>query len=58
MRFPPLPKYYDSVNGINFEDYNDGVSFERPISLWRTAYSSITQSRADLPDVVGGGKAS
>lgn len=54
MRFPPLPKYYDSVNGINFDDYNDGVSFERPISLWRTAYSSITQSRADLPNVVGG----
>ena len=32
-----------------------GVGFERPISLWRTAYSTVTQSRSDLPDAIGAG---
>ena len=30
-----------------------GVGYERPISLWRTAYSSVTQSRKQYPDAVG-----
>lgn len=32
-----------------------GVGFERPISLWRTAYSTVTQARRNLPDAIGAG---
>lgn len=53
MRFPPKSKYSDPVNGVEWSDYNKGLGFQRPISLWRTAYSTITQSRRSLPDVVG-----
>jgi len=53
MRFPPLAKWADKSQGVDWTDYSAGVGFERPISLWRTAYSSITQSRADLPDLIG-----
>jgi dipeptidase len=35
------------------DQYSAGLGFERPVSLWRTAYSSITQSRRDLPDTIG-----
>jgi hypothetical protein len=55
MRFPAVPKWVDSVNGVSYEQYNAGVGFERPISLWRTAYSTVTQSRSYLPDVIGAG---
>jgi dipeptidase len=41
------------VNGINAEDYKTSVFPNRPISLWRTAYASIAQSRASLPDALG-----
>jgi dipeptidase len=30
-----------------------GRMYERPISLWRTSYSTITQSRSWLPNVIG-----
>jgi dipeptidase len=53
MRFPPMSKLRDPVNGVSYTAYNDGIGFQRPISLWRTAYSSITQSRRHLPDVIG-----
>lgn len=40
------------MNGVSPAAYNSGLDFQRPISLWRTAYSTITQSRANVPDVL------
>ena len=53
MRWPTLQKWEDKVEGISPEAEKGGLSFQRPISLWRTAYSTVTQSRASLPDAVG-----
>lgn len=53
MRFPPRGFRVDPVEGINRDQYNAGLGFQRPISLWRTAYSSLTQSRRHLPDEIG-----
>eukprot|EP00518_Triparma_eleuthera_P000726 CAMPEP_0182463258 /NCGR_PEP_ID=MMETSP1319-20130603/7237_1 /TAXON_ID=172717 /ORGANISM="Bolidomonas pacifica, Strain RCC208" /LENGTH=704 /DNA_ID=CAMNT_0024662777 /DNA_START=101 /DNA_END=2212 /DNA_ORIENTATION=- len=49
------PARYDQspVDGMTKEDLVAG-RFERTISLFRTSYSFVTQSRASLPDVVGG----
>ena len=49
----PLSKLADDVNGISRHAYDAGIGFQRHISLWRTAYSTVTQSRASLPDVIG-----
>lgn len=53
MRYAPVGKTHDPVNGLSADQFNAGLGFQRPISLWRTAYSSITQSRAGLPDEIG-----
>ena len=53
MRFAPIGKARDPDNGLTADEYNAGLGFQRAISLWRTTYSSITQSRASLPDEVG-----
>jgi hypothetical protein len=53
MRWPAVSKYEDKVEGVSWDAQQQGLGFERPISLWRTAYSTVTQSRASLPDVVG-----
>jgi Peptidase family C69 len=53
QRWPAMSKWEDEVEGVSFESQNNGLAFQRPISLWRTAYSTVTQSRAYLPDVVG-----
>eukprot|EP01038_Epipyxis_sp_PR26KG_P009867 gene9867-13274_t len=53
MRFPPSSKYRDNVNGISSAEYNAGLGFERPISLWRTAYSTVAQARGNFPDAIG-----
>lgn len=49
----PLSKYEDDLDGVSREAYDAGIGFQRHISLWRTAYSTVTQSRASLPDVIG-----
>ena len=56
MRYSPTGKLTDPDNGIvrsdiNASSFNLGTG--RAISLWRTAYSSITQSRPGLPDEIG-----
>ena len=52
----PMCRCYTCVyNNVYPPMYNIGVGFERPISLWRTAYSTVTQSRSDLPDAIGAG---
>jgi dipeptidase len=38
---------------LTAEDYKTTVFPNRPISLWRTAYASIAQSRGSLPDSLG-----
>ena len=43
MRWPTLQKWEDKVEGISPEAEKSGLSFQRPISLWRTAYSTVTQ---------------
>lgn len=53
MRFPALLKTADPVNGITKEGFYAGISGPRPISLWRTAYSTVTQSRRSLPAAIG-----
>jgi dipeptidase len=76
MRFPPMTKWRDPVQGVTYDSYmhgtfltlmnssrmqcdpstvpfHTGLGFQRPISLWRTTYSSITQARSNLPDVIG-----
>ncbi|CAN0535833.1 unnamed protein product, partial [Ectocarpus sp. 8 AP-2014] len=43
-----------SLDGsTTLEDSKEGF-FERSISIFRTSYSSVTQSRSFLPDEVGG----
>lgn len=51
--FPFAKKTADPVNGITPIEANAGLGFERAISIWRTAYSTVTQSRASLPDSIG-----
>lgn len=54
MRYSPMSKLRDPVNGITTQEYlHTGLGFQRPISLWRTAYATVTQSRKSLPDLVG-----
>jgi dipeptidase len=52
MRWPPISKEEDEVEGVSFAA-SIANDFERPMSLWRTSYSTIAQARANLPDVVG-----
>lgn len=54
MRYPPTSVLKDPVNGISFQEYDASLGFQRAISLFRTAYSTVTQSRAHLPEVLGG----
>lgn len=49
----PVSSFEDKFNGITRQEYDAGIGFQRHISLWRTAYSTVTQSRASLPDVIG-----
>lgn len=53
MRYLPSKLSKDPINGINPDDLKVGLGYQRQISLWRTAYSTITQSRSHLPDVIG-----
>jgi len=54
MRFVPRSVRTDPIEGISLLQYQKGLGWQRPLSLWRTAYASITQSRKALPDVIGG----
>ena len=51
----PIPEsiFNDEFNGVSRAAYDAGIGFQRHISLWRTAYSTVTQSRASLPDIIG-----
>eukprot|EP00602_Paraphysomonas_sp_CaronLab_P001527 CAMPEP_0185030236 /NCGR_PEP_ID=MMETSP1103-20130426/17058_1 /TAXON_ID=36769 /ORGANISM="Paraphysomonas bandaiensis, Strain Caron Lab Isolate" /LENGTH=696 /DNA_ID=CAMNT_0027565273 /DNA_START=81 /DNA_END=2171 /DNA_ORIENTATION=- len=40
-------------DGLDWPEYKTLAFPNRAISIWRTAYSAITQSRANLPDEVG-----
>lgn len=53
MRYPPSSKVRDPENGISIPENAESLGFGRPISLWRTAYATVTQSRKFLPDLVG-----
>lgn len=53
MRYPPTSVLKDPVNGISYQEYEESLGFQRAISLFRTAYSTVTQSRRSLPDAVG-----
>ena len=53
MRYLPGKKSVDPINGVTPDEINAGLGFQRQISLWRTAYSSLTTSRAHLPDSIG-----
>jgi dipeptidase len=50
------PTRYDGttqwMDGVTFERLREG-HFERAISLHRTIYSYVTQSRSWLPDAIG-----
>ena len=43
MRWPAMSKWVDKVEGVSRESIHAGLDFQRPISLWRTAYSTVTQ---------------
>jgi hypothetical protein len=58
IRNPQLTKKADPVNGISTAATNAGLDFERTISLWRTTYSTVTQARSNLPNVIGAGSQS
>jgi dipeptidase len=53
MRYGPVFKWQDTTNGVSFKAFENGIGFQRPISLWRTSYATVTTSRKDLPDEVG-----
>ncbi|CAM9381692.1 unnamed protein product [Ascophyllum nodosum] len=62
LHFPSLGPYGDvdrydpgaSLDGsTTLQEAWEGGFYERSISLFRTSYSSVTQSRAHLPDEVG-----
>ena len=53
MRYMPTPKWEDKVNGVVWDAYKTGYGYQRVISLWRTAYATVTQSRAGLPNEIG-----
>lgn len=53
MRYGPLFKWQDGANGITYSQFEKGIGFQRPISLWRTSYATVTQSRKNLPDEIG-----
>eukprot|EP01041_Mallomonas_annulata_P009869 gene9869-20534_t len=53
MRFMPMGPWEDATNGVDWKKYSQGLGYPRVISLWRTAYATVTQSRATLPDEVG-----
>lgn len=48
FRHGALSKEEDNTNGVEREQFYDGLGFGRPISLWRTTYGSVTQSRSSL----------
>jgi dipeptidase len=52
-RWKKMARDQDPVEGVTDYAENVGLRFNRPISVWRAAYSTVTQSRAFLPDVVG-----
>jgi len=54
MRYMPTPLWQDPINGVEWDAYKKGLGYQRVISLWRTAYSTVTQSRGFLPDEIGG----
>lgn len=53
MRYPPTPALKDPENGVTYEEFEHSLGSQRAISLFRTSYSTVTQSRAHLPDVIG-----
>jgi dipeptidase len=54
MRYNPVNSLQDPVDGVSRESFlHHGLGFHRAISIWRTAYSTITQSRAGLPNEIG-----
>jgi dipeptidase len=52
-RFTPINPKLDPVNGVSSEEYLAGRMFERPISISWTAYSTVSQARAALPNEIG-----
>ena len=55
LRHYAMTKDEDPINGVDPEDLNAALGYERQIALWRTAYSTVTQSRRWLPNVIGAG---
>ncbi len=54
-RFFFLSKDVNVQQGISMQQYRSALGSERPISLFRTVYSTISQGRAWLPDSIGAG---
>jgi dipeptidase len=44
----------EGVDTFNLDEYHPQGAWERPISIYRCAFFWINQSRADVPDPVGG----
>ncbi len=53
VRWAPVSVRVDPQFGVSWNQFNAGLQFNRPISLHRTSYSSITQSRMSMPDLLG-----
>ena len=53
MRYPSMSYLRDPVHGLNPTEIFGGLGFPRAISIWRTAYSTVTQSRGNLPNEIG-----
>jgi dipeptidase len=53
MRYGPKFKWQDERDGVTWKQFDSGLGFQRPISLWRTSYATVTTSRKDLPDEIG-----
>jgi dipeptidase len=52
-RYPPIKLSQDPTNGVALSSYRTGMGFQRQISLFNTAYSTISQSRSDIPNDIG-----
>lgn len=53
-RYMYLSKTINPVDGVTVEQFRGGLGYERGISLFRTAYSSVAQARSNVPDLGAG----